>query len=429
MLPGAIPVVGHTPKIYLDARKVLERGYAAFGPVFRIDLGFGHRPVVCLGPSSFDLFKHRSLTSVGALPDLSYIFGQSLIGQDGAVHRHMRSAMNPLFSSRGMEESGVGAMMANIIDTHVARWGSRRRLKILEATQALTFDIVFHFAGASGDTDGWLARYRDLVLGGLPIPIDLPGFPRRRGLRAAAWIDARFREIIAEARKPGAPLGIPRMLIEARDEEGRSLSEEECVDNLRLLLFAGHETSSSVMAWLVIMLATQPNLWQALNNEVLGSTDASTPRSIQAARQFPVAEALFRETLRRYAPSWLPRRRALEPFEFGGREIPAESIVCLSPAALMLDSSLFPDPLRFDISRWLGRSTPPSALEVASFGAGAHFCIGYGLSWLEIVQFTVALARIMARQHLSPRLSADAKPVQRFLPIAHPHPGVHVEFK
>ena len=109
---------------------------------------------------------------------------------------------------------------------------------------------------------------------------------------------------------------LKKRVVAARDEQGLALTDRELVDNLRVLLFAGHETTASILAWLTIQLAQRPDLWDPLCAESCSA--AAVPSSIAEAKALPFGEAMFREVLRRYAPVWFTRRRVSEEVIYRG---------------------------------------------------------------------------------------------------------------
>ena len=113
---------------------------------------------------------------------------------------------------------------------------------------------------------------------------------------------------------------------------------------------------------------------------------------------------------------------------YRGYRIPEGTSVALSLANLLMDPALYKDPQRFDPRRWLGRSTPPTPIEMAGFGGGPHFCLGYHLAWLEVLQFLVALAQKMTAAGLRPRIADGPAPQDLFFPVRHPAGGTRVEF-
>ena len=94
-------------------------------------------------------------------------------------------------------------------------------------------------------------------------------------------------------------------LVRGRDEQGQALSDQEILDNLRLMIFAGHETTASVMAWSASYLALRPELFQAIREEA--RTLEGLPQTPLELRTYRYAEGLFREVLRvhqRWTPSF-----------------------------------------------------------------------------------------------------------------------------
>jgi cytochrome P450 monooxygenase len=152
------------------------------------------------------------------------------------------------------------------------------------------------------------------------------------------------------------------------------------------------------------------------------------PASPAELKSFPVAEALFREVLRLYPPLSLTTRETTDAISIAGHSIPRGTVLGIPLGALARDPELFPDPDRFDLSRWFGRKTPPSPIELAPFGGGPHFCLGYHLAWMESVLFIVSLVKQMQARRLRPRLVSRSKPRQVFLPLGHPSGGTQVLF-
>jgi cytochrome P450 len=180
------------------------------------------------------------------------------------------------------------------------------------------------------------------------------------------------------------------------------------------------------MAWMVIMMAERPDVWEALSAEA--EKGGGIPASPKEVRDFPYAEAVFRETLRLHPPVAWDARRALVDFELAGATIPAGELVNVSILHVSRHASLYERPDDFVPERWLGRSEGVSALELAQFGGGPHFCLGYHLAWMEIVQFAVALARAMRSEGLRPVIRGP-KPKMRYLPLLHPSAGTRIAFE
>lgn len=423
--PGAWPVLGHLPTLAVDSLDLMRRAERELGPLFWVAQGFGHHVLYCLDPTGLEILRNRVTSSANLAAVVGEFLGDSMVVHDGARHHHLRSAMNGPFTPRGLTALAVGPLFAATIRERVARWRAGGAVRILAETRELALDLMFRMMGIrERDLSDWREHYEDFVLLAWNLPIDLPGLPHWRGRRAKAWLDARLLELIRAARADDGEPGLLRELVHARDEGGLRLGEPELLDNLRFLLLAGHETSATVMAWLVIELAARPDLWARLVEEAAAGELPVTPRAL---REFPFAEALFREALRMHPPTSMDARLVTGELALLGRPVPAGAMVGVSLAHLSRHPALFADGDAFLPARWLDRKQPLSPLELAQFGGGPHFCLGYHVAWMEVVQFAVALAQTMKDVGLRPALPGRP-PRTHYLPLAHPAPGTRVRF-
>lgn len=425
--PGAFPLVGHLPAIYRDLPDFLKRSRAQVGPLFWVALGRRTWILVTTGAAGLDVLQSPDFSSRHLQRGAALIAGRSVLAEDGDVHRRMRAAMHRPFLPRGLAAGAVARDMARALEGLVERWRARGRARVLPDVQEVAIEIVFRMLGvADADLRAWRERYRDLLLSNLGIDLDVPGSPIRRARAARSWIDSRLGAMVARVRARGDDGSLLSALARGTDEEGRGLADDELVDNLRLLVLAGHETISATLAWIVIALGARPDLWRALREEV--SPAAEVPVTIDDAKRFPFAEALFRETVRLHPPFSVLTRLTKREVTIHGRVVPARTSVAADLWGIARDPEVFERPDEMLPSRWIGKSGAPSAIEVAPFGAGAHFCLGYHLAWLEGVQLTVALAKTMGRAGLRPVIRGPM-PRPIFVPTEHPPARVEVAFE
>jgi cytochrome P450 family 117 subfamily A len=423
--PGGWPIVGHLPAIYRALPDFVREARARHGQVFWLRL-MRDWVLFCTGEGAAELLKSKSFSS-RHLPAVSpVVAGESLLSHDGPKHRHMRSAMSKPLSPRGLSVARVGAFSKRSLEELVAGWAARRRARVLPDVQEATLAIIFGMLGADpGDLPAWRRRYRDLLLANLGMKGTFPGTPGWRAARAKAWIDERFAVLVERARSGGGDEGLLRALALAEDDEGRRLDDRELVDNLRLMVLGGHETIASTLSWITVTLASRPDLWQALADESVG---ADVPATLDEARSFPLAEAIFREVIRLHPPFGAITRIAEEDVDFAGVRIPKDTQIGVDLWSASRDPGNFTAPETFRPARWLERGGHPTQLENVQFGMGPHFCIGYHLAWLEAVQFSVALSRAIHRRGLRPRL-VGPEPSPIYLPTEHPPARTEIVFE
>jgi cytochrome P450 len=147
----------------------------------------------------------------------------------------------------------------------------------------------------------------------------------------------------------------------ARADAG-ALSNDELLSNAVLLLAAGYETTTSVIAGSTLEFARQVESWQALleHPELIGNA--------------------VEECLRLVSPVQLTSRSAIQNLEFDGQHIPAGTNVTLIIGAANRDPKRFVNPERLEITR-------SNAREQVAFASGPHYCLGAPLARLEVKVF------------------------------------------
>ena len=199
------------------------------------------------------------------------------------------------------------------------------------------------------------------------------------------------------------------MLVQARDEDGNAMSDEDLRDDLLALIGAGHETTAAAIAWGAVLLAHDPEVRERATVAVRDDDE-------------PYLGALVKEVLRIRPPIPVAAGRVLdEPFAIGPHTIPAGTLILIDAWGVHHDPEVHPDPERFRPERFLDGAPEPYTW--LPFGGGAHRCIGAALAELEI---KVALSTILRRASIGPADPELAPPARRAVTIV-PHAGGRVE--
>jgi cytochrome P450 len=198
-----------------------------------------------------------------------------------------------------------------------------------------------------------------------------------------------YAEIERRRRQPDSDrTDVLSMLIEATDaQDGSGLDDREVRDQVMTLLFAGHDTSTSTISFMVYELARHPSALAKLLDEqdrVLGDR-LPTAAELLSGEALPELEMVLDETLRLYPAAWVGPRRAVETFEFGGHEVPAGAYVNYSSWASHRLPDVWPAPEAFVPERFApaAKARLPKGAYIP-FGGGSRTCIGMRFGQLEI---------------------------------------------
>jgi len=161
-----------------------------------------------------------------------------------------------------------------------------------------------------------------------------------------------------------------------RTPEGDRLAPEEIVAMCVLLIVAGNETTTNLMANMgVEVLSQRPEVW----NQV--TADPS------------LLPALIEESLRWTSPVQGLYRNTLSEVTLAGTTIPDDSKVFLCYASANRDTAHWPDADQFRLDRY---PAAPNDADHVAFASGIHLCLGAHLARMEADAMFGALADRMA---------------------------------
>ena len=192
------------------------------------------------------------------------------------------------------------------------------------------------------------------------------------------------------------------LMMAARDENGQAMADEELRDELLTILFAGHETTATMLAWSFYQIHQHPDIREKLVQELDSLGKNSFP---MATAQLPYLTAVCQETLRMYPviPVLFPRiTKSL--LKIGGYQFDAETTIMPSIYLVHYREDLYPNAQQFKPERFFERQYSPS--EYLPFGGGSRRCLGYALAQLEM---KLVLATILSKYQLA---LAEDKPIK-----------------
>lgn len=417
-----------------DPLPILLDLYERHGPVFSFRL-LHRRTVFMLGPEAnhFILVSHPELFHwrEGSFGDLIPLLGDGLLTTDGAYHDRTRAIMMPALH-RERIEAATATMAAEteralralkpgqVLDIY--GWLRKLAMRIaMRALLGLDPDDEQHGAVAAHHFERALSFY------GTEPHVRLmrgPGTPWARMLASRRILDQIIFSEIGRRRARADPerMDILSLLLRARDGDGDALSDREIHDQVITLMFAGHDTSTSTVSFLLYETARHPDVAARLREESDRVLGGRPPTAAQLQRELPYLEMVLDETLRLYPPAWIGPRRAVRDFEFAGHPVPRDAYVNYSSWASHRLPEVFPDPEAFIPERFTPerKAALPRGAYVP-FGGGQRICIGkrFGQTEVKLVS-TMLLARF--RVELLPGRTVQV----RQMPTLSPDGGLRV---
>lgn len=392
----------------------------------------GHRAFFVADPEAVDQILRETDKSHGAKFEKSELGiggiakltgrGTVFLGH-GARWKSRRAVMQPSFhpvviKSEAMHDHIDGLIAQGLDDLAVrAGLGGRlgRELKLAEEMSALTMKVIL---GVLFDYEAPDARLRHVVgpafaevtrtvpaesLNPLTmrlsqLPFAYPG--RAKLARAYKTLDGLAADILAAGRaRSGRHGDLLDELLEAVDETGRPLTDEELKSEILTMILAGHETTSATVSWALYSLARDGEKAARLKKEIAEARASGlTAHAALRDGKIPYLGHVLSETLRLYSPAYVLFRYALEDAEVrtagGPLFIPKGSHVVLStfvthrrPEQWGADATGFPaeefHPERFDRYNLAQRGLTRKDLQTFAFGHGPRVCLGQSLSLVE----------------------------------------------
>lgn len=310
---------------------------------------------------------------------------RTLLTSDPPEHTQLRRKVSRAFTPRRIAawEPRIREVAERLVDDMAVKSGQKPIDLVDDLASPLPTMIIAEMMGIPVDHRDDFKRWSDNLVNGL-----LTGGSRTKLLTSAVAISWFFARTVRQRRRaPGDDL--VSLLIAQHDDAG-GLGLAELIKFCVLLLVAGNETTTNLIANAMLALLDRPDLWQQI---------VSDPAL--------AAAAAVEETLRFDGPGQGLLRIATADVTIGGVTIPAGARVLPLIGSANRDPHRWNDPDKFRLDR--------KANEHLAFGSGIHFCIGNALARIEARVAIEVLARRLPHIARTGSPARVASPVLRGL--------------
>ncbi|XP_051146198.1 cytochrome P450 CYP749A22-like [Andrographis paniculata] len=339
--------------------------------------------------------------------------GDGLVVAEGQKWSRLRKIANHAFHGNCLKEM-FPAMVASV-DTMLVRWASEgsREVEVTEEFRILTSEVISRTAFGSSYIEGknifkMLTELGNLVAKNMHkmtffgleklwrFKEEIESDKIEKSLHDSVMTLIRKRE---ESVKSGFGKDFLGSLLKVHhdNDPNTRISVDDVIDECKVFYIAGHETTSTVMPWIVVLLSVYTDWQDKVRQEVLQifGQDKPTPEGISRMK---ILTMVINETLRLYTPVVALNRKVDKKTKLGRYEIPANVELIVPSLALHRNPEIWGDdahlfnPERF--SEGVAKATNGMLSAFIAFGYGPRSCVGNNFAMNEI---KITLAMILQR--------------------------------
>ncbi|MEB3274802.1 MAG: cytochrome P450 [Prochlorothrix sp.] len=435
--PGqfGLPIVGETLDFFRDPLFAQKR-HDRYGDIFKTRL-LG-QPTIFMRGAEANRFiltqEHRAFQATWPESVRILLGSKSLATQTGETHLNRRKLMGQAFQPRAL--SSYAPTLEALTQHYCQRWQQQQEFAWYPELRHYTFDVACKlFIGLDQSAETPLCEAFETWCQGLfTLPINLPWTRFGQAMQARHLLMTDLETFIhqRQAAQGNTPPSHTKtetsgqdaldLLLHAQDESGQTLSLAELKDQILLLLFAGHETLTSSVTSLVMLLAQHPEVLAKARAEQ--EVFRGQPLTPEVLKQMTYLDQVMQETLRLIAPVGGGFRKTITDCEYQGYRVPAGWTVNYQITATHKDDRLYPDPDRFDPDRFSpDRQDAKQPFAHLPFGGGMRECIGKEFARLEI-----KILGALLLQGYQWEILPDQDLSQVVIPSPRPRDGLRVKF-
>lgn len=332
-------------------------------------------------------YKSRILTE-----QLGRFIGNGLLTSNGEYWLKQRRLIQPGFHHERIH--ALFSIIKKTVDDFLVNFPTGKVVDVYPWMNKLAFEIVINTLfnvkipqAKRDELSGFISETQDFVIRDVRQPYKSWWFKLsgevNRNLKRAEGARQIIREIIQQRKQSSEKFNdLLDMLLDARYEDtGEAMSEAQVIDEILILVIAGHETTANALSFALYLLANHPAELRKLKTATGGLSLDATVKNEQLS-------AVINETMRLFPPAWISDRVALQDDEFRGFRIPKDTIIVLFYYGLHRDGQHFENPESFLPDRFLKKNSDkdkPKAFY--PFGSGPRLCIGNNFAMAEMSIF------------------------------------------
>lgn len=431
-----LPNVSKTPlviqmlKWMFNPCAYMEECKKRYGDIFTLQVGYNLTPIVFVSdPVALQqiIGDTKNFEAPGDMQAIiePLVGKNSIIILSGKRHRRQRQLLMPPFHGERMQT--YTQVMSDVAKHFISQLQIGKPFDVRSITQTITLRVMMQvvFGLYEGPRAQQLEQLLVTILneGGSPLVGGMFYFPILRW-NLGAWspwgkfvrLMKQYDELlyaeIRDRREHPDPerTDVLSLLLNARDEEGQSMTDEELRDELMTLLVAGHDSTATSLAWTFYWIHKLPDVRQKLLEELDSLGDNPDFGTIL---KLPYLNAVCSETLRIYPITIHTAVRVVKtPVSVCGYKLESGTIVWGNVYLTHQREDLYPQPKQFQPERFLNRQFTP--YEFLPFGGGVRHCVGTAFALFEM---KLVLATVLNCWEMTLIDNGEVRPTRRGVAI------------
>jgi cytochrome P450 len=332
-------------------------------------------------------YKSRILTE-----QLGRFIGNGLLTSNGDYWLKQRRLIQPGFHHEKIHS--LFSIIKRTVDDFLISFPVGEKVDIYPWMNKLAFEIVINTLfnvkipqSKRDELGNFISETQDFVIKDVRQPYKSWWFKLSgevdKNLKKSARAREIIRELIHQRKQSDEKFNdLLDMLLDARYEDsGEPMQEDQVIDEILILVIAGHETTANALSFALYLLAHHPEELEKLRKATSGLSLDETVKNEQLS-------AVINETMRLYPPAWISDRVALQDDQFKDFKIPKDTIMVLFYYGLHRDAAYFENPKAFIPERFTRKNSDkdkPKAFY--PFGSGPRLCIGNNFAMAEMAIF------------------------------------------
>lgn len=367
--------------------------FERFGDSYTVYSGFTKKIIITQDPELIEHVlkkNHKNYYKSPMLTEkLGRFLGNGLLTSNGAYWLRQRRLIQPGFHIQKI--AALYQIMKETIDGFLSKSVKTGTTDIYPVMNKVALEVVINTlfniempTHAMNELSGFISETQDFFIRDVRQPHkswwhSLSG-EVKKNLKKAAKTRNIIRSIIRQRRDSSRKYNdLLDMLMEARYEDtGAGMSEIQIIDEIMVLIIAGHETTANTLSWALYLLATHPEELEKLRTSTAGS-------NIHECVSNPFLQAAIYESMRLYPPAWISDRMALGDDAVKNYTFPADTVILLFYYGLHRNEKYWKNATHFKPQRFLENKDNGNVFY--PFGGGPRLCIGNNFAMAEMCIF------------------------------------------